>query len=242
METANAGIMAVDDTPANLRLLEQILKRGGCDVRLFPNGALALASARAEPPDLILLDIRMPDMNGYEVCERLKKDDLTRDIPVIFISALQETMDKVKAFSTGGVDYITKPFQEEEVLARVETHLTLRSLQKTLEKKNIGLEEKNVQLEEALDNVQTLQKALEEKNDRLGEKNVQLEEALANVRTLRGLLPICAKCKKIRDDEGYWNQIEGYIESHTDTQFTHSLCQECMDKLYGEQEWYTKKK
>ncbi len=242
MKATNACIMAVDDTPANLRLLRQILKNAEHDVRLFPNGSLALASARAEPPDLILLDIRMPDMNGYEVCERLKGDDLTRDIPVIFISALQETIDKVKAFSTGGVDYITKPFQEEEILARVETHLALRTLQKALEEKNARLGEKNARLEEAVADIRGLQQALEEKNDRLEEKNARLEEAVANVQTLSGLLPICSKCKKIRDDEGYWNQIEVYIESHTDAQFSHSLCRECMDNLYGEQEWYKKRK
>ena len=99
----------------------------------MPRGRLALAAAEAEPPDLILLDINMPDMNGYEVCERLKTHPQLKDIPVLFISALNETLDKVKAFALGGLDYITKPFQVEEVEARVRTHLELRRMQRDLE-------------------------------------------------------------------------------------------------------------
>jgi two-component system NtrC family sensor kinase len=123
------NILIVDDTPANLRLLSQMLAEHGYQVRPVPDGPLALAAARAEPPDLILLDVRMPEMNGYEVCEHLKGDAQTRDIPIIFISALDATQDKVRAFAVGGVDYVTKPFQAAEVLARVETHLALRELQ-----------------------------------------------------------------------------------------------------------------
>ena len=130
------NILIVDDTPANLRLLSQMLAEQGYRVRPVPDGPLALEATRAEPPDLILLDIRMPEMDGYEVCEHLKADAQTRDIPIIFISALGETQDKVKAFTAGGVDYVTKPFQVEEVLARVETHLALRKLQKQLQDAN----------------------------------------------------------------------------------------------------------
>ncbi len=211
MNTISHGhILIVDDTPDNLRLLSGLLTTQGYEVRSVPSGRLALSGARAAPPDLILLDIKMPGMNGYEVCEQLKAAECTRDIPVIFISALDETGDKLKGFAVGGVDYITKPLQEEEALARVHTHVTLRRLQQTRE----------------------------EQNARLEEKNVQLEDALANVKTLSGLLPICSKCKKIRDDKGYWNQIDAYIESHSETRFSHGLCQECADALYGDQPWY----
>lgn len=129
-------ILIVDDTPANLRLLTQMLVQRSHVVRAVTSGARALDSARSNPPSLILLDIRMPEMNGYEVCETLKEDPRTLDIPIIFISALNEIEDKVKGFSVGGVDYITKPFQLEEVLARVETHLALRRLQKRLQDAN----------------------------------------------------------------------------------------------------------
>jgi serine phosphatase RsbU (regulator of sigma subunit) len=135
-EGSKGDILIVDDTPANLRLLSQMLAEQGYHVRPVPDGSLALAAVQAEHPDLILLDIRMPEMNGYQVCERLKADALTCDIPIIFISALDAIQDKVKAFAVGGVDYVTKPFQVEEVMARVETHLALRKLQKQLQDAN----------------------------------------------------------------------------------------------------------
>src|SRR3984957_12409855 len=130
---SGASILIVDDAPANLQVLAGMLENRGYKARPVPSGMLALQAARRDPPDLILLDINMPDMNGYEVCEHLKADDNLRGIPVIFISAMTEQMDKVKAFATGGVDYITKPFQMEELHARVETHLKLRGLQTDLE-------------------------------------------------------------------------------------------------------------
>jgi serine phosphatase RsbU (regulator of sigma subunit) len=135
-----ASILVVDDTPANLQVLAGMLKDRGYKVRPAPSGKLALQAARRDPPDLILLDINMPEMNGYEVCERLKADDVLKGIPIIFISALTEPLDKVKAFATGGVDYLTKPFQMEELHARVETHLKLRRLQIELEEYSRHLE------------------------------------------------------------------------------------------------------
>jgi CheY-like chemotaxis protein len=123
------NIMIVDDNPANLKLLEDMLRQHGYEVRSFPRGRLALAAAAQEPPDLILLDINMPEMNGYEVCEQLKASAGLSGIPVIFLSALNAVEDKVKGFRSGGVDYISKPFQFEEAQARVETHLKLRRAQ-----------------------------------------------------------------------------------------------------------------
>ncbi len=122
-------ILAIDDTPANLQLLVGMLKEWGYKGRAAPNGRLGLQAVKKNAPDLILLDINMPEIDGYQVCEQLKADPVLRDIPVIFISALSETMDKVKAFGVGGVDYITKPFQFEEVKVRIETHIKLRKLQ-----------------------------------------------------------------------------------------------------------------
>jgi len=138
-----AGILVVDDTPANLQVLAGMLKERGYKVRPAPSGKLALLAARRDPPDLILLDINMPEMNGYEVCEHLKADENLKSIPVIFISALTEPLDKVKAFALGGVDYLTKPFQMEELHARVETHLKIRSLQIELERTNEQLVKAN---------------------------------------------------------------------------------------------------
>ncbi len=125
-------IMAVDDQPANLKLLEELLSLQGYVVRSFPSGRLALEAAARNPPDLILLDINMPEMNGFKVCELLKADEKLARIPVIFLSALADVNDKVQAFQCGGVDYVTKPFQVDEVQARVQTHLHMHRLQKDL--------------------------------------------------------------------------------------------------------------
>ena len=144
-----SNILVVDDTPASLQVLSGMLEEQGYEVRPAPNGRLALRGAESDPPDLILLDIMMPEMDGYEVCRRLKEDENLRDIPVIFISALTETFDKVKAFRIGGVDYVTKPFQIEEVHARVETHLRLRRLQMESEEQNRELKETHRQLQES---------------------------------------------------------------------------------------------
>ena len=165
-QNKKTNIMVVDDTIANLKLLEGILSRRGYRVRSFPRARMALAAAALEPPDLILLDINIPEMNGYEMCARLKADPALAPIPVMFISALNEMLDKVKAFGCGGVDYIGKPFQIEEILVRVENHLNLRRLQKELEQHNARLDElvrlKTRELAEANERLSILDKT---KND-----------------------------------------------------------------------------
>lgn len=132
-DTVSATIMIIDDEPDNLDVLGMMLRQEGWSVRAFPRGDLALKASGDEVPDLILLDIRMPGMDGYEVCRRFKADERLRAIPIIFLSAFSEPADKVRAFEAGGVDYITKPFSEREVLARVHTHLGLRRYQIHLE-------------------------------------------------------------------------------------------------------------
>lgn len=136
-----ADILVIDDTPENLALLNQMLTERGYKVRSVTKGSTALRGAQAAPPDLILLDVKMPQMDGYEVCQHLKADDRTCDIPVIFISALGDVFDKIQAFKVGGVDYITKPFQVEEVLVRLDTHLTICKLQKQLQQQNTQLQQ-----------------------------------------------------------------------------------------------------
>ncbi|MDM8559953.1 response regulator [Candidatus Parabeggiatoa sp. HSG14] len=152
------SILIVDDTQANLRFLFSTLIKQGYQVYSAINGKVAVKVAQKNLPSLILLDIMMPEMDGYEVCEHMKADEQTRNIPVIFVSALNETFDKVKAFSVGGVDYVTKPFQMEEVLARVATHLALRDMQKKLVAQNVQLQEEITERKQAENN---LQKTLE---------------------------------------------------------------------------------
>ncbi|MCG8617689.1 MAG: response regulator [Desulfobacterales bacterium] len=209
MEQAGSSenIVIVDDTPENLTVLLQILSRKGYRARPALSGEIALKTIRADLPDLILLDIVMPGMDGYEVCRQLKADETTRDIPVIFISALKEVEDKMRAFSEGGVDYVSKPFQPEEVLARIKTHLSLKSMV-----------------------------------TRLADKNQKLQAALDEVKQLQGLLPICAGCKKIRDENDEWNHLESYIESHTEASFSHGMCPDCAKNLYGNHGWFKRVK
>lgn len=163
------SILVVDDTPDNLRLLVGLLTEKGYKIRPVTSGKMALSAAQGMPPDLILLDINMPEMDGYQVCEQLKADERTRDIPVIFLSALNDVFDKVKAFAIGGVDYITKPFQIEEVLARINTHLAMKTLQ-------THLQQKNHDLEQTLHELQTTQAQLIQ-----SEKMAVLGQLVANV-------------------------------------------------------------
>jgi response regulator RpfG family c-di-GMP phosphodiesterase len=156
----NASIIVVDDQPTNLKLLEDMLKVHGYKIRSFPRGRLALAAAVQNPPDLFLLDINMPEMNGYDVCERLKSHPVLAATPVIFLSALNAAEDKIKAFQTGGADYINKPFQLEEVKARIHTHLTLSALQQRLRLQNDQLEQlvsqRTQQLEVAVNRIRSM--------------------------------------------------------------------------------------
>lgn len=154
-----AEVLVVEDTPASLELLSELLSQAGYTVRPAQDGRMALRSAQARPPELILLDVRMPGIDGYEVCRRLKEDVRTRDVPVIFLSALREPGDRLRGFELGAVDYIAKPYQPEEVLARVRTHVELRRLQAGLEQR---VAERTVQLLEAQASLQASQAQLEE--------------------------------------------------------------------------------
>lgn len=147
-QPAQQEILVVDDTPDNIRLLSAILTCKNYEVRKALNSTQAIASVKASAPDLILLDIKMPKVNGYEVCTTLKADPTTHDIPVIFISALDDALDKVQAFSVGGADYITKPFQEDEVLARIENQLKIQKLQRQLKTQNQELRRSNQELDQ----------------------------------------------------------------------------------------------
>lgn len=175
-------VLAVDDRPANLQFLGKLLSDNGYEVAMAQNGRQALGFVSKNEPDLILLDIMMPDMDGYEVCRQLKKNPQHRHIPVIFLTAKTAKQDVVRGFDAGGVDYVLKPFHSPELLARIRTHIELKML--------------------------------------------------------RSLLPMCANCKRIRDDEGFWSQVDTYLEAYTDMTFTHGICEDCMAELYSETEWY----
>lgn len=167
--TSKVDILIVDDTPENIRFLASLLLNQGYNVRKALNGNMALTAVKSLLPDLVLLDITMPEMDGYEVCKRLKEDTQTAKVPVIFLSALDNVADKVKAFQSGGVDYITKPFQFEEVLARIQTQLTIQALQ-------AQLQVQNAQLRQALSDLQKTQVELLQK-----EKMAALGQLVAGI-------------------------------------------------------------
>ena len=179
-------VLTVDDKPQNLQFLGKLLSDNGYEVGVAQSGQQALNFVRKNEPDLILLDIMMPDMDGYEVCKRLKEDFSAKPIPIIFVTAKTDPEAIIKGFDMGGVDYVTKPFNSAELLARIKTHIDLR--------------------------------------------------------TLRGLLPMCSKCKKIRDDKGFWERVDSYIEEHTQVTFSHGICPDCLVDLYGDKEWFRNKK
>ncbi|WP_287286828.1 response regulator [Okeania sp. SIO2B9] len=149
------NILLVDDQPENLKLLSDLLEEQGYEVQQAINGVIALQAITVGCPDVVLLDIHMPQLDGYIVCQKLKENPKTKDIPVIFVSALDEAWDKVKAFSVGGSDYITKPFKTVEVLARVENQLKVRHLQLQVKCLQEELEKKNYQLQQALQKLQS---------------------------------------------------------------------------------------
>ncbi len=203
-EQTKKCILVVDDTPNNLTLLVDILTDAGYNAFIASSGECALDQLSHSIPDLILLDVLMPGIDGFETCRRLKAIPDTSKIPVIFMTALDDVKNTIAGFEAGGVDYITKPFQKDELLVRINTHLTINALQQQLEVKNA----------------------------QLLEKNVQLEAALERVKLLSGILPICCSCKKIRNDDGSWQDVDGYVSEHSEAMFTHSICRDCQMELY----------
>jgi PleD family two-component response regulator len=192
-EHEKGTVLLVDDIKADINFLCNALN-DEFELEFALDGKSALERVQSSPPDLILLDILMPGMNGYEVCKRLKADKRSRDIPVIFISSKNGEKDETKGFELGAVDYITKPFSLPIVKARLRTHLKVQSL---------------------ID---------------------ELRRALSEVKRLSGLLPICANCKNIRNDQGYWEQMEVYIKERSEAEFSHGICPECAKILYPDME------
>jgi DNA-binding response OmpR family regulator len=183
------AILVVDDQPANLKVLLTFLQEHDYQVYMVDSGQRALDILPKIQPDLILLDVMMPGVSGFEICRRMKRDEELAAIPVIFMTALDRVEDKIAGFSAGAVDYITKPFQQLEVLARIKTHISLRKRER------------------------------------------ELEEALEEIKTLKGILPICSYCKQIRNDAGYWQQVEEYISEHSEAMFSHGVCPTCYKKV-----------
>jgi two-component system, NtrC family, sensor kinase len=183
-----ADILIVDDEPNNLRVLSTLVRSYGYQVRQAISGSVALRAVQAQQPDLILLDIMMPEIDGYEVCQQLKLDPKTRDIPIIFLSALVRGVDKAKAFQVGGADYITKPFQVEEILARIKYQLTIRTLQTQLQQKNQELSQQNHQLKTEINIRQQTEAELRHSQAQLQAGKEQLQQVIDNLKRTQAQL------------------------------------------------------
>jgi len=192
-------ILVVDDEEMLLLYLSKRLKKHNYDVVTCLSGEEALEKVKAFDFDVVILDVILPGIDGYEVCRRLKSDKKTSGIMVLILSVRKTVEERLKGYEVEADDYITKPYDPEELLAKIRILLRLKN-------------------------------ALDER-DRFIHK---LQEALSKVKTLSGLLPICSSCKKIRDDRGYWKQIEDYIREHSPANFSHSICPECAKRLYPE--------
>ncbi len=199
MEQSAPLVVIVDDVHENVRILHHCLKEDGYSFAVARNGAELFRLIEIRSPSLILLDVMLPDMDGFGIAEKLRGDPRFADLPIIFVTARTEQGDRLRGFMSGGVDYVTKPFDANEVRERVRTHIRLR----------LTLEEQR----------------------RL---NGELQAALERVRTLEGIIPICSKCKQVRDDDGYWTQVERYISEHTKAMFSHGLCPHCAAELFPE--------
>lgn len=212
-------ILVVDDVPANLSALTRVLDGIDAEVITAISGSEALSLALTHEFALILLDVMMPVMDGFEAAELLRGEQSTRHIPIIFITAINKEEKYIfKGYEAGAVDYLFKPVDSVVLRSKVQVFLDLARQKKQLE-----------------DEI-TRRKELERRNEQVID---DLQKALDKVKVLSGFLPICASCKKIRDDQGYWNQIESYITEHSEALFTHSSCPDCTEKLYAK---YMKKK
>ncbi|HEY6084482.1 MAG TPA: response regulator [Nitrospira sp.] len=204
-------ILIVDDSPDQHTLLRSILGKAGHTDILSAESARSASSflnmggqELAQQIDLILMDVLMPEQDGVETCRQIKNCAHLRDIPVIMVTAKNDLSNLQAAFAAGANDYINKPVQSVELLARVASALALK--QETDRRKAHELD--------------------------LRRSNEELQRALKEVKVLRGLIPICASCKKIRNDGGFWQQLEEYLGEHSEAEFSHGLCQPCIKKLY----------
>jgi response regulator RpfG family c-di-GMP phosphodiesterase len=194
-------ILAVDDEYINTQLIKSSL-REDYDILTAVSGYEAIDLLKQYMPDLILLDVMMPDMSGFEVCKIIKADPALADIPVIFLTALDSQEGQLQGLELGGIDYVSKPFNLELLKLRVRNHLALK--------------ERN--------------DLVKEQRDLLARQKGELEAALAQVKQLEGIIPICAYCKKIRDDKNSWHQLEAYISDHSEALFSHGICPDCLGK------------
>lgn len=253
------NILIVEDSLTQIKLLRSILEKGGYIVDSATNGIKAMEGVHQKRPDLIITDIIMPEMDGFALCTALKGDPELKHIPVLLLTSLSDPQDVIKGLQAGADNFLTKPYEDTFLLSRIRYIFANQGLRKKRtsdseieimfadQKYSINSDktqiidlllstyenaiQKNNELHKTHNDLVEAHHRLEQQNIELEKLNHNLQVALAEVKTLSGLLPICANCKKIRDDHGYWNQIEAYMSKRTDVQFTHGICPECAKKF-----------
>jgi len=198
-------LLIVDDELINIRIMASALK-DEYDILSAPDGFRAISQIKENKPDLVLLDVMMPDFNGFEVCSSIKSDATFADIPVIFLTSMDDPHGELQGLEAGAIDYLPKPVNIDMLKARVHNHLELK-------RRN---------------------DLVKEQRDLLARKNKELESAFARIRRLEGIIPICMHCKSIRCDDDSWQQIVSYLSDHTDALFTHGICPICMKEHYSD--------
>lgn len=234
-------VLIVEDSPTQVAQLQYSLEKHDYSVSVASNGNEALASIRKRKPTIIIADIVMPEMNGYDLCHQIKNDETLKDIPVILLTTLSDPMDIIKGLECGANNFITKPYKEDLLFNRIQ-YIVMNKKIREGNAAEIGIDIffKGRKYRITSDRMQILDLLLSsfetavQKNEELQLSNKKLRDALDTVRTLGGLIPICANCKKIRNDKGFWQQVEEYISQHSEANFTHSICPECSFALYPE--------
>lgn len=222
------NILIIDDRPENLIALESILDDPKIQLIKAESGLKALELVLKYEFALILADVVMPDMDGYETAELLRGKAESKQIPIIFITAINKELKFVfKGYEAGAVDYLIKPFEPEILKSKVKVFIQLFQQQKIIEQQAEHLRQKITKLNETYEELEKKEKAQEELIE-------ELQHALSEVKKLSGLIPICASCKKVRDDEGYWGAVESYISSRSEAQFSHGICPECIKKDFSD--------
>ncbi len=236
--------LIVEDSPTQARKLQFILEEAGYEVEHAVNGVRALESLGRRLPTAVVSDVMMPEMDGFELCVRVRGNPAWQDIPFILLTSLSEFSDIVRGLESGADNFITKPYEKDYLLARIDyilNNLRLRELGAQAGP-DVGIEiyfhgKKHYissQKMQILDLLFSTFDAVLQKNLELERMNRELREAQENIKILHGLIPICANCKKIRNDEGFWEQVEVYIREHSDAVFSHGICPECLKQLYPE--------
>jgi len=237
-------ILIVEDSNMQAKMLIDILNKEGFDTFWVDNGNKALNFLRQNTPTIIISDVVMPEMDGFELCSKIKKIDSLKHIPFIILTSLSNSNDIINGLSSGADNFITKPYKKQYLISRINYLLANRSLRELNEQtiSEMGIEilfqgRKHYITSDKMQIVDLLISSYEaavQKNIELEKTNKRLREVLKNLHTLQGLIPICANCKRIRTDKGYWQQVETYISNHSDTDFTHTICPDCAKKLYPE--------